>query len=38
MIEQDITLYAGQDFGMTYVVPPGSAYGPKSIPGRLQNS
>ena len=24
MIEQDITLYAGQDFGMTYVVPPGS--------------
>lgn len=24
MIEQDITLYAGQDFGMPYVVPPGS--------------
>lgn len=24
MIELDITLYAGQDFGMTYVVPPGS--------------
>lgn len=24
MIEQDITIYAGQDFGMTYVVPPGS--------------
>ena len=24
MIEQDITIYAGQDFGMTYIVPPGS--------------
>lgn len=24
MVEQDITLYAGQDFSMTYVVPPGS--------------
>ena len=24
MIEQDITLYAGQDFCMTYIVPPGS--------------
>lgn len=24
MIDQDITIYAGQDFGMTYIVPPGS--------------
>lgn len=24
MIEQDITIYTGQDFGMTYIVPPGS--------------
>ena len=24
MIEQDITIYAGQDFCMTYIVPPGS--------------